>query len=140
MSEHGRSTSDGSSPPQKGCSCGVSTSSRQCFQCVNPRPALREEGRIRLGQVHRGDHYALAIPMTRTDSTLSDNVRDDRRGELPRPIEPDRIASLRGATVQFNPRRALQVITAGVLGALLVVIVVLTVAGIGSNNQIDDAP
>ena len=75
--------------------------------------------------------------MTRTDSTVSDNAQDDRRDELPRPIEPDRIASLRGPTVQFNPRRVLQVIAAMVVGALLVVIVVLTVAGIGSNNQID---
>lgn len=75
--------------------------------------------------------------MTRAASTLSDNAQDDRQGVSSRPIEPDRIASLRGATVQFNPRRALQVIAAVVLGALLVVIVVLTVAGIGSNNQID---
>jgi hypothetical protein len=51
--------------------------------------------------------------------------------------ETDRIASLRGATVQFDRRRAAQVVV-GVLGCTLVALIaVFTVAGVHSNSQID---
>jgi hypothetical protein len=53
------------------------------------------------------------------------------------PAAPERIGSLRGATVQFNPRRAMQVIASLALGTLLVLTIVLTMAGLNSNNQID---
>lgn len=39
--------------------------------------------------------------------------------------------------MQFNPRRVLQVIAAVVLGTLLVLVAVFTMAGLNSNNQID---
>jgi hypothetical protein len=47
------------------------------------------------------------------------------------------VASLRGATVDFDRRRAAQLALIGIVCTLLVVIVLLTVAGIHSNSQTD---
>lgn len=82
--------------------------------------------------------------MTQTPSALpGDGVQParlagaDAPAPAPAPSASDRIGSLRGATVQFNPRRALQAVFGLVIGILIVLIVVLTVAGVHSNDQID---
>lgn len=49
----------------------------------------------------------------------------------------ERIGSLRGANVQFNRRRVGQVVVGLVAATLLVLVVVLTVAAVHSNKQID---
>jgi hypothetical protein len=51
--------------------------------------------------------------------------------------ESGRVGTLRGATVSFNPRRLVQIAVGLVLAALAVTAIVLTVAGIHSNDQIN---
>jgi hypothetical protein len=48
-----------------------------------------------------------------------------------------RVGPLRGATVEFNARRVLQVVLAIVVCTLAILVVVLTVAGLHSNDQIN---
>jgi hypothetical protein len=48
-----------------------------------------------------------------------------------------RIGTLRGASVGFNPRRLVQVVVALLMATLVVTVIVLTLAGIHSNNQIN---
>ncbi len=54
------------------------------------------------------------------------------------PDDTGRVAPLRGASVQLNVRRLLQVTIGLVMGTLVVLVVVLTVAAIHSNEQIDE--
>jgi hypothetical protein len=51
--------------------------------------------------------------------------------------ESGRVGTLRGATVSFNPRRLVQVAVGVVMATLVVTAIVLTVAGIHSNDQIN---
>ncbi len=48
-----------------------------------------------------------------------------------------RVGTLRGATVRFDARRLLQVFLGVALGTLAVLVVVFTIAGLHSNDQID---
>jgi hypothetical protein len=51
--------------------------------------------------------------------------------------ESGRVGTLRGATVSFNPRRVVQVAVGLVLATLAVTAIVLAVAGVHSNDQIN---
>jgi hypothetical protein len=76
--------------------------------------------------------------MTRTPSARSGDGDAPNGGSDPSaPGGAERIGSLRGASVQFDLRRAGQVAVGLVAATLLVLVVVLTVAGVHSNNQID---
>jgi hypothetical protein len=48
-----------------------------------------------------------------------------------------RVGTLRGATVQFDARRLLQIFLGVALSTLAVLVVVFTIAGVHSNDQID---
>jgi hypothetical protein len=61
-----------------------------------------------------------------------------RHAEPDAPGAGDRIGSLRGASVQFDRRRAGQVIVGVLVCTLVVLIVVFTVAGVHSNGQTDE--
>src|SRR3984957_7107716 len=125
------------SPPSKGCSSGVSASSRLCFQRVNPRSAPRGHAR-RPGAPH-GGHYHQPIAMTEPPSQRSGFGQEPARHTEPdAPGAGDRIGSLRGASVEFDRHRAGQVIVGVVVCTLVVLIVVFTVAGVHSNSQTDE--
>jgi hypothetical protein len=98
------------------------------------------------GRRHRkqpdDSHYDRPIAITHPPPTRSglDDAPDRPAGSgaPDRPIElPDRIGSLRGASAQFDRRRAGQVVVGLVLATLIVLVAVLTVAGVHSNNQTD---
>jgi hypothetical protein len=76
--------------------------------------------------------------MTQTPSAPSGNgKRSDARADPESPGTADRIGSLRGPSVQFDRRRVGRVVAGVSVATLVVLIVVFTVAGVHSNNQID---
>jgi hypothetical protein len=77
------------------------------------------------------DRYDLPIVMTTpVPHTPSDEVGTGGEGQ-------PRIGALRGASVQFDPRRLVPIALTVLLATLAVLAVVFTVAGVHSNNQID---
>ncbi len=130
------------SPPLQGCCSGVSARSRPCFGRVNPlsaRAADRGEGseRPESTAVHR---YHLPFAMTDAHVSPSPGASSDHLRARPASLSDDargRVGTLRGATVQFDSGRLVQVFLGVVLGTLAVLVVVFAFAGIHSNDQID---
>jgi hypothetical protein len=78
-----------------------------------------------------------ATPSARSESGTGGDPGLEGRPEAENDRETDRIASLRGATVQFDRRRAAQVVVGLIACTLAALIAVFTVAGVHSNSQID---
>jgi hypothetical protein len=96
------------------------------------RPPAPAPGRV------RGRHYDLPIAMTiQRSHDAEDGNRHTFPGSEPGEGEGDRIGQLRGASVQIDPRRIVAALTALVMVTLAVLAVVLTVAGLHQNQQID---
>src|SRR5580700_9860466 len=114
-------TSDGSPRRCKGCCLGVSTWSRPCFERVKPTWAAGLAPAACPGAPHgplAGHRYHLPITMTDRDPTASGHVgRPDAGPPDPGPDDVvGRVGPLRGATVEFNARRVLQVVLGVVVG------------------------
>jgi hypothetical protein len=75
--------------------------------------------------------------MTEIDSTSPGNPGVPGTDSGGPDADVGRVGPLRGATVEFNARRVLQVVLGIVVGTLVVLVVVLTVAGLHSNDQIN---
>ena len=82
------------------------------------------------------DRIPTALPHAASSSVTSgaSGTAADHRDVS---TESGRVGTLRGATVSFNPRRLVQVALALALVTLTVTAIVLTVAGIHSNDQIN---
>jgi hypothetical protein len=82
------------------------------------------------------DPIPTASPHAASSSVTSgaSGTTADHRGVS---TESGRVGTLRGATVSFNPRRLVQVAVGLVLVTLAVTAIVLAVAGIHSNDQIN---
>jgi hypothetical protein len=78
--------------------------------------------------INEPQHAAPPSASSRTTASAADHGVGDESG---------RVGTLRGATVSFNPRRLVHVALGLVLGTLAVATIVLTMAGIHSNDQVN---
>lgn len=77
------------------------------------------------------------VPTTEGRLPVPDGTDENEDAGPGRPVEDDQVATLRGAGVSVDPARAGRVALVVGLGAVLVVAVVLIVAGVRKNAQVD---